>query len=1061
MSNVTILQAMREIKSSSILYRVSLGALTLLCLSYCGRFGIESLDSLNTSSLGNASLSVSLGSNLKADMTAAGIDANSAQLIADNAVSLSSSLEASVQTSFSASAAQLSESSLYSSVSAKFTEGAMAGIKIAVNAGMSASLKATAAGINSYTPIRSMSSIGGLTESEKAAVSESISSTAVANMQSAGFSTAELSSALKEVTKKAVAAVAKSGVSATAMQTMVQKAAGGATKGLNTLATKAQSSGDSSFTVDIGSLAQDVAKGSVEGITEVTTVAGNDAAADLLSSVTSGLTAALVSIQEENPTFSASDALTSVTTAVTTQATSSLEGVISEEELNSTIATATSTVVIPTSSPVFSLSAQPIYYDTGIQVSLSSPTTGAAICYTTDGSSPSCISTKDACATGTLYDNKPLFFNSSTDLKAIACKADLPDSAISSALYPRVVPTYSATLDASPEYVVVAKAQTEAGSDASFEQIDLQAEGNMGLYLREDFDKDQTHANGEIMAWLRMKTGSYVIDNKKITVLKVALATLNEWQAVEFPTGYTSKAVILGNKISVANPSSKGSSHKRFSHLDIDYSYSGTTHTLKLREETDPSEANTDTGTEYASLIIMEEGVYRAGTGEVLWTAQNIQSTGSWTGLSHGITSSDLLGQVTSESSTAFMRLDVEETSTTNYNLKLEGDDTGGGNTAITATETVSILLMNKASLSLPEALANGNASWSSATLDSNEYMAVSAPTQIAWTTAAGDLSPTLYDCAVHASSVQPQIQLQGTSGSSYTLVSGPLPGSMTLSSSGLLSGYPVHETIGNVASYLFTAKISKYDIATQQLNMAERSFTLKVRHGDLGKVQECPVSSGYGLYVEVNAGRLNSADYPNGWYWVQRTTNYSTNLATRNNFGNMPSAVEMYVDMDRGGYDYYCFDGDGTSVSNVNTAHSGIAMGLDLVYPRSQSHWASMYSLAVSNDAKCPNGGNHMNYFKTAYAVYNVTNPNSGNQAMFSQNANNGGWRVPDGYQWYLKNTSVGEPNGNYTAYGLLQIDGFSNATISSGGVISIFDDSDAVPTGNYYFVSTNAKLE
>ena len=214
---------MRDISLLVPLYRFSLAVLMLLCLSHCGRFGIESLDSLNTSSLGNASISSSLASNLKADMTAAGVDANSAQLIADNAVSLSSSLEASVQRSFAASAAQLSESSLYSSVSAKFTEGAMAGIKIAADAGMSASLKATAAGINSYTPIRSMSSIGGLTESEKAAVSESISSTAVANMQSAGFSTAELSSALQEVTKKAVAAVAKSGVSPEAMQTMVQK----------------------------------------------------------------------------------------------------------------------------------------------------------------------------------------------------------------------------------------------------------------------------------------------------------------------------------------------------------------------------------------------------------------------------------------------------------------------------------------------------------------------------------------------------------------------------------------------------------------------------------------------------------------------------------------------------------------------------------------------------------------------------------------------------------------------------------------------------------------------
>ena len=294
----------------------------------------------------------------------------------------------------------------------------------------------------------------------------------------------------------------------------------------------------------------------------------------------------------------------------------------------------------------------------------------------------------------------------------------------------------------------------------------------------------------------------------------------------------------------------------------------------------------------------------------------------------------------------------------------------------------------------------------------------------------------------------------------------------MTLSSSGLLSGYPVHETIGNVASYPFTVKISKYDSATQQLNVDERSFTLKVQHGDLGKVQECPVSSGYGLYVEVNAGRLNSADYPNGWYWVQRTANVS--LATRANFGAMPSPVQMYVDLGRGGYDYYCFAGTGTSVSDVRADHSGIALGLDLVYPRSQAHWASMYIVA---NTVCVNGGNYMNYFQTTYAVYSATQRNSTATgcancwwATYSMRKGQGtSFRVPDGnedsgYQWYLKDTSVSEPNGNYNEYSFLQFDGYNNATLSSSGVLSTFDDttsSASHSTGPYYFVSTNAKQD
>jgi len=60
----------------------------------------------------------------------------------------------------------------------------------------------------------------------------------------------------------------------------------------------------------------------------------------------------------------------------------------------------------------------------------------------------------------------------------------------------------------------------------------------------------------------------------------------------------------------------------------------------------------------------------------------------------------------------------------------------------------------------------------------------------------------------------------------------------------------------------------------------------------------------------------------------------------------------------------------------------------------------------------------------------------------------------VPDGGRWWIRDTTYGEPNGNYSTYGFLILQG-----LSSTGLISAFDDQGAPYTGTKYLVSTNAK--
>ena len=156
--------------------RIQATLLILFLAVGCSRFGVDSLIDESALSSTGVSISASLASNLKADMVAAGVDETSASLIANEALSLSSSLEGSIMMAYSMNGQQMqaqASTSLYQQVSEKFIEGAMAGIALT---SLSDDLKVAAAG-KLYTPIRTMaeSASSGMSEAEKQAAVEAIS----------------------------------------------------------------------------------------------------------------------------------------------------------------------------------------------------------------------------------------------------------------------------------------------------------------------------------------------------------------------------------------------------------------------------------------------------------------------------------------------------------------------------------------------------------------------------------------------------------------------------------------------------------------------------------------------------------------------------------------------------------------------------------------------------------------------------------------------------------------------------------------------------------------------
>jgi|GEM_PF-3272833 len=135
---------------------------------------------------------------------------------------------------------------------------------------------------------------------------------------------------------------------------------------------------------------------------------------------------------------------------------------------------ATSTVTTNGSSvaksPVFSPYAGA--YATVQNVTISSGTTGAAICYTVDGSTPSC-NTSGGCLTGTTY-TVPIIVGSQV-LTAIACASGSADSAITSGIY-----TITTTRTANPYF------SPASGSYTTDKVISIYADPGAAIYYTTD-----------------------------------------------------------------------------------------------------------------------------------------------------------------------------------------------------------------------------------------------------------------------------------------------------------------------------------------------------------------------------------------------------------------------------------------------------------------------------------------------------------------------------------------------------------------------------------------------
>ncbi len=218
-------------------------------------------------------------------------------------------------------------------------------------------------------------------------------------------------------------------------------------------------------------------------------------------------------------------------------------------------------------------------------------------------------------------------------------------------------------------------------------------------------------------------------------------------------------------------------------------------------------------------------------------------------------------------------------------------------------------------------------------------------------------------------------------------------------------------------------------------------SFLSSVK-GEIG-TEDNPAESGFQLVQE-------QPNAPSGFYFIQSP--------------QMPDPLEMYVDTEAegGGYDYFPIQ-SGFGGDQITDPHSGDALGLDVVYPRSPEHWESMGKFV--RDELGESGSDFDRYFRTCYGITRNTETVSGGDYtgfimrdpdFYSSGAPD--WGVPDGGRWYLRGSGYDEPNGDYLFDGWLDFrDGFDENNLTAD---ITFNDSDNPPSiGSFFLVSTNAK--
>jgi len=183
-----------------------------------------------------------------------------------------------------------------------------------------------------------------------------------------------------------------------------------------------------------------------------------------------------------------------------------------------------------------------------------------------------------------------------------------------------------------------------------------------------------------------------------------------------------------------------------------------------------------------------------------------------------------------------------------------------------------------------------------------------------------------------------------------------------------------------------------------------------------------------------------------NGVYWIKND--------------NMPTALQMYVDMteDGGGYDFYAIS-NGNSPSYITDGFTGSSTGLQLWEGRSPQCWrAASKAVAYFDNA------NFGSYWQGVGHVYKTFGGGNYTGCIMRSNDYGGNncndWRVRSGMRWWIRNTTHSEPNGDYTAYGFQQIYGGQIGNPFDVNTNMGFNDGGAYNIGSRYLLSTNAKL-
>ena len=152
---------------------------------------------------------------------------------------------------------------------------------------------------------------------------------------------------------------------------------------------------------------------------------------------------------------------------------------------------------------------------------------------------------------------------------------------------------------------------------------------------------------------------------------------------------------------------------------------------------------------------------------------------------------------------------------------------------------------------------------------------------------------------------------------------------------------------------------------------------------------------------------------------------------------------VECDMSSEGGGYTYLAVD-SGKTTSRSTDDNTCKDYGMDIFYPRSKAQWTWVlakfgagYFATIPGVTKPGNGGNY-----TGCAMRNPTSYGSGCSD----------WKVPDGGRWWLRDSTYGEPNGDYDGNCWLSMYNHSAGDIQ-------FNDGNCSYATTKYLCSTNDK--